>query len=113
MNPKENNSSMSDSYEYELPSNSTRSSTDESLGESFFTHPSNILADIKPTDPYEKLDMKAFRPWYIACAVVVILGLIFEFGILGKDGKQGFLCNYLPKNQVCYVLAGPAPKVKK
>ena len=36
-----------------------------------------------------------------------------EFGILGKNGKQGPLCRYMPKNKVCYVLAGPGSSLEK
>lgn len=99
-------------YEYELPGPALNPSGDP-LGVSFFTHPSVVPPGVEPFDSNEKLDFKFLRPWFIGCAVMLVLGLIFEFGLLGKDGKQGALCDYLPANKVCYVLAGPLPSLKK
>lgn len=101
-----------DKYEYELLGKSVHSSS-ESMGESFFTQPSSLDSDIKPLDPNQKIEFATLRPWYIACTFVLVLGLIFEFGILGKNGKQGPLCRYMPKNKVCYVLAGPGSSLEK
>lgn len=112
MNSTEKHQAASENYDYELPGTPVYSSR-ESLGESFFTHPSTISPDIKPFDPDRDLPSLSFRRWYIACAIVLTLGLIFEFGFLGKDGRQGPLCHYLPKNKACFILAGPAPVVHK
>lgn len=104
--PKKNDSSIPEEYEYELPGKPLNHS-DEPLGQSFFTDPNEAVFGIKPFDPHKNIPLKTWKPWLIACAVVMCLGLIFEFGILGKNGKQGPLCHYLPQNKVCYILAGP------
>lgn len=109
--PQNNNQppSWSENYEYELPGEPITHS-DKPLGQSLLSDPSTLPADVKPFDPEATFTLKAWRNWFIACAIVLGLGLTFEFGILGKNGKQGPLCQHLPHNKICYVLAGKAPK---
>ncbi|MDI2091841.1 hypothetical protein [Commensalibacter oyaizuii] len=110
---KKNNHHLGEPYEYELPGEPLNPS-DEPLGKSFFTHPSVVPDGVKPYDPHGPvLGFQQLKYWFLACAVMIIFGLVFEFGLLGKEGKEGPLCQYLPKNKVCYYLAGPPPSPSK
>ncbi|MDI2113267.1 hypothetical protein [Commensalibacter nepenthis] len=100
---------IKEEYEYELPGQPLNPS-DEPLGRSFFSNPSDVPADAKYLNTDEYTNLGYLKYWLVACVVMLVLGLTFEFGILGKDGKEGPLCQYLPKNKVCYYMAGVAPK---
>lgn len=109
MKDDEKDFGIKEKYEYELPGEPLNPSG-EPLGKSFFTNPSVVPPDVKYIDPKEYSGLGYFKYWFLSCAVMLVLCLIFEFGLLGKDGKEGPLCQYLPQNKVCYYLAGVAPK---
>lgn len=103
---------IKEKYEYELPGEPLNSSG-EPLSKTFFTNPSIISSDVKPFSEKEYAGFSYLKYWFISCIIMLIFGLTFEFGILGKDGKEGPLCQYLPQNKMCYYLAGVAPKSEK
>lgn len=109
MNDNKDDFGIKEKYEYELPGEPLNP-TGEPLGKSFFSNPSAVPSDVKYIDPNEYSGLGYFKYWFIACILMLVFGLTFEFGILGKNGKEGPLCQYLPKNKVCYYLAGPASK---
>ncbi|CAK7192876.1 hypothetical protein COMNV_01085 [Commensalibacter sp. Nvir] len=108
MRKHDQDDNFKDSYEYDLPKISSDHS-DESLAKGFFTHPSQFSEPVEPFSVKEVNSLKPFKKWLIACVIMIVCGLIFEFGVLGQKGKEGWLCKYLPKNKVCFYLAGPAP----
>lgn len=99
-------------YEYDLPSPPFQES-DESLGQRFFTHPSQIPEGIEPFDPERDIKPRSLTPWIMGCVFMIILGGFFEFGILGKDGKKGPLCPIVFSGKICTILAGTPTSVKK
>ncbi|EHD14501.1 hypothetical protein CIN_04330 [Commensalibacter intestini A911] len=99
---------LKEKYEYELPGEPLNPSG-EPLGKVLFTNPSVVPSDIKPLSDKEFTGLGYLKYWLLSCIIMLIFGLTFEFGILGKDGKEGPLCQYLPQNKMCYYLAGVAP----
>lgn len=98
-------------YEYDLPGEPFHGS-EEPMGQDFFSQPSSVPPDVKPFDAKDASGWRVFMPWIIGIILMLIVGGIFEFGILGKNGKQGSLCHSVFSEKICQVLAGPAPSFK-